>query len=56
MTLKVRIVLSLIPNRTKYLDHFMTVAYSPLNSAKLSTSSDVTLTFLKEGAFNLVTA
>ena len=36
----------IIPNRTKSLEHFYGLAYSPLNSAKLSCSSEVILCFI----------
>ena len=38
----------MIPNRTKYLEHFMAIfglTYSPSSSDKLNCSSEVTLTY-----------
>ena len=37
-----------IPNQAKYLEPFYGLVYSPLNSAKLSCSSEVTLTYRYE--------
>ena len=37
---------SLIPNRTKSLEHFYGLAYSSLNSAKLTCSNEVILCFI----------